>query len=168
MRRVAQRAGAEDPMAAHKRSEHKAAKHDLRRAIKISKSRCWERLREDLNSDPWGLGYKIILRKLRAFAPAAPLDTEVIDNIVDTLFPTHPLRSIRQFGNNFDIPLFTIEELEIASQSMKSGKASGPDGIPPEVIKAVVKSHGALLLNMYNACLTAGIFPSGGKQQSWC
>ena len=42
--------------------------------------------------------------------------------------------------------------------SLKNKKASGPDGLPAEVLKAVAKSHPEFLLNMYNSCLRAGVF----------
>lgn len=93
LRRIAQRAvrNRRDPLS--KIAEHKAAKHELRRAIKLSKSRSWKRLTEDLNNDPWGLGYKVVLRKLHAFKNKPILDTATTEVIVDTLFPTHPPRT---------------------------------------------------------------------------
>ena len=92
-RRAAQRAKKSDRNAALRRAEYLVAKRALGRAIEASKHRCWNRLRDDLNNDPWGLGYKIVMRTLGTFAKNAPMEAETMDRIVDALFPTHPKRS---------------------------------------------------------------------------
>ena len=40
---------------------------------------------------------------------------------------------------------------------MGTRKAPGPDGIPAEVILSIAKERPYLLLNMFNACLLAGV-----------
>lgn len=42
--------------------------------------------------DPWGMSYKIVTQRLWALSPCASMDTETVRNIVDTLFPKHPVR----------------------------------------------------------------------------
>lgn len=163
LRRVAQRSR-NRPEAAVTSMEHITARKSLRAAIKMSKINRWKELCNDVNNDPWGLGYKIVMKKIRAPTSANEMPAEVMREIVDTLFPTH------QISNNNstivvdeDIPAFTQKELEEAATSMKSRKAPGPDGIPAEAIKAAVSACPQMMLNMYNTCLTEGIFSQRWK-----
>ena len=118
-----------------------------------------------MNRDPWGLGYKIVTRKLGAFAREGPQDAERIQNIVDALFPSHPVREIeRETIEPAEIPIFSEDELILAADSLQTEKAPGPDGIPAEVLKAVARTHPQLLLCMFNICLRAGVFCSRWKR----
>lgn len=157
LRRAAQRARRQED-ANLRSAEHKAARRELRRAINHSKARCWKRIAEDINSDPWGLGYKIVTQRLGALRPVRALDEETANRVVATLFPVHPEREQLAFVDVEEPPLFTFRELEEAVRAMKGKKAPGPDGIPTEVLKAVFRYFPHLLLDMYNACLTSGVF----------
>lgn len=157
LRRAAQRAR-NRAEANVKSAEHKAAKKQLRRTINRSKAHCWKILTEDVNTDPWGLGYKIVTQKLGALSATEPMDATTMGNIVGALFPTHPERAEAAFAQLEEFPLFNHEELEKAVMSMKNKKAPGPDGIPSEVLKLVARQRPCLLLDMYNACLKNGIF----------
>lgn len=164
LRRAAQRTR-DRPEAATTSMEYITARKALRIAIKKSKNDKWKALCDDVNNDPWGLGYKIVLKKVRAPTAANELQEDMMRNIVDTLFPTHPRRSHR--GNieaGEEIPVFTQKELEDAANSMKSKKAPGPDGIPAEAIKAAVTICPQMMLNMYNTCLKEGCFCKRWKE----
>ncbi|XP_033229068.1 uncharacterized protein LOC117180687 [Belonocnema kinseyi] len=137
---------------------YKAAKKELNKAIKKSKRQSWGKLREEVDDDPWGLGYKIVTRKLGSLSASASMGAETMRHIVDVLFPTHPVREKDFYETPLtNIPFFTEEELIIAVTSLKNKKASGPDGIPAEVLKAVARVCPQILLYMMNACLAAGI-----------
>ncbi|XP_069962615.1 uncharacterized protein [Bactrocera oleae] len=71
--------------------EYKAAKTELKyKTIKAKKDK-WEELRNDINKNPWGLGYKIVMRKLGAKQSIPELNAAAMEHIVNTLFPTHVL-----------------------------------------------------------------------------
>jgi hypothetical protein len=59
---------------------------------------------------------------------------------------------------------FTEEELQTAAQKLRSRKAPGPDGIPPEAVKAAVKPVPEVVLNAMNATLKEGVFPKIWKR----
>ena len=146
-------------------AEYLVAKRALGRAIEASKHRCWNRLRDDLNNDPWGLGYKIVMRKHGAFTYSAPMEAETMDRIVDAIFHAHPKRSVDpKMPEDLEVPPFTEAELRRAAGPLKNKKAPGPEGLPAKVLKAVARSHPDLLLNMYNSCLRAGVFYSRWKE----
>lgn len=162
LRRVAQRA--KNRVEANTRSaEHKTKKRQLRTAINSSKASCWKKLCEDINADPWGLGYRVVTKKLGALKRSSALDSEIMSNIVRQLFPAHSERESSMIQHEGEVPLFTLEELDMAIKSLKSRKAPGPDGIPSEVLKVVSQVNPELLLNMYNTCLSSGVFSERWK-----
>lgn len=63
-----------------------------------------------------------------------------------------------------DIPLFTAEELKIAETQMKTNKAPGPDNIPSERIKTLIKSHPEYWLQILNNMLIKRKFPKAWKE----
>lgn len=162
LRRQSQRT--RDMMEANRISrQHKIAKKALRQAINRSKAAQWRKLGEEVNTDPWGLGYRIVTKKLGAMAKKTVMDGETTAHIVNELFPTHPPLRMRKVEDVGEIPLFTVEELRVAVTSLRSGKAPGPDGIPSEALRSAFCACPELLLRMYNECLKAGIFYSDWK-----
>lgn len=147
-----------------KAEAYRAARKSLRRAINQSKHDCWRKLRVDVDSDPWGLGYKIVTQKLSARSPPSILDGATMERIVQTLFPTHENRPEAAFEGVEDVPFFSNEELETAVLSLKNNKAPGPDGIPSEALKKIYAVNSDILLRMYNACLSDGVFPVQWKR----
>ena len=163
LRRAAQRARNRDE-AYTKTAAYRLARKCLRRLINDSKARCWQHLIEDVNRDPWGLGYKLVMKNLSSLGAPCSLKAEKMDRIVRSLFPEHSIR-IDDTDEPLpeDCPLFTTDELERAVFSMKANKAPGPDGIPAEVLQLVFHACPDLLLSTYNACLRDGVFPECWK-----
>lgn len=134
------------------------AKKELKRAIYKSKKRKWDELKADVDNDPWGLGYKIVSKKLGMISACTPM--------VEGLFPTQPGNLTREAKECAgEIPLFCEDELVQAAGSLRNGKAPGPDGVPVEAIKVVAHSCPQLLLRMYNDCLREGVYPKIWKAQ---
>lgn len=148
------------------RHEYKEARKKLRNAIFKSKKILWEELRDDINHNPFGLGYKLVMKKLGAKSPTREMDEVTMRNIVMSLFPTHETRmDTLETEGIIQLDEFTTRELQIAAQGLKSGKSPGPDGIPAEVIKEIALQRPQILLKMYNSCLEEGIFPKVWKKQ---
>ncbi|XP_050493834.1 uncharacterized protein LOC126875153 [Bombus huntii] len=65
------------------------ARRLLQRAIKEAKRRAWGGLLASLDSDPWGRPYKLVLNKLRPWAPplTESMDPRFLDKVVSTVFP---------------------------------------------------------------------------------
>jgi len=162
-RRLAQRAR-NRPDLNDKLTAFNLAKKELRNAIKISKIRCWRELCDDIDNNPWGLGYKLVCKKLGSSAYNFPMSVEDAHNIVDELFPTHPRRPVRDYVITLDeIPKFSEEEVKLAAVTLKNKKAPGPDGVPSEILKLIAGHHPKLLLELFNKCLEVGVFPSRWK-----
>lgn len=164
LRRLAQRAQRNTPNFQLKSGQYRAARRALKSAIAKSKIRKWNELCEDVESDPWGLGYKLVLQKLGGADPTSELPTDVKERIVEELFPLHePEERATVEVIPTEIPLFTRDELQKAAKTMRNRKAPGPDGIPVEILKMVSERHPDVLLNMYNECLMEGQFPEQWK-----
>nr|CAH7768806.1 unnamed protein product [Callosobruchus chinensis] len=162
LRRIAQRSrGRTDTGDA--REQYRLAKKKLRREIRSSKRQCWLSLCKQIDEDEWGLGFKIVMQRFGKQTPVAPDDPRSMEDIVDTLFPSHPIRAKRIVTVEGAIPPFTLEELKSATESLKCRKAPGPDAIPVEVIKLAAEERPTILLNVYNACLLNGVFPKRWK-----
>lgn len=125
-------------------------KTELNRTIIETKKGKWEELRSDINKNQWGLGYKIVMRKLGAKQSTPHLNSETIELIVNTLFPTIDRRiDLPEYTQETSRPLFTLEEMSTAANTLKTKKATGPDGIPVEGLKLVATERLHLLLSMF-------------------
>ncbi|KMQ93755.1 reverse transcriptase [Lasius niger] len=62
---------------------------DLRKEIAKLKSAAWQELIDSIDSDPWGLPYRLVIKKLKAATPSMTelLDPDVLSDLLDSLFP---------------------------------------------------------------------------------
>ena len=135
----------------------------LKRAIRMSKSRCWRELCKQVDEDMWGLGYRIVIGRIRRQAPEPPT---AMAEFIGALFLEHRERAPHEIPvRQEEIPIFTVEELRAVGTTFGNRKAPGSDGIPTEVVKTITKEAPYMLLNMYNACLLAGVFLRRWKMQ---
>lgn len=146
---------------------HKEARRALKKSIRRSKQASFKKLCDDTDQNPWGMGYRVVMKKLSKFN--APLTTcsSTLRNIVEGLFPEKPDVSFdcRQPQPGEEIPAVTAEEVQQAAQMLKDSKAPGPDGIPNAAIKAAMQAHPQVFAEIYDECLKKGIFPGVWKIQ---
>lgn len=149
------------------RKEFVRKRKELRKLIKKSKTESFQSLREDLQHNPWGSAYKIVMDKLKSGTAAAPKCPTMMNIIVSGLFPrntsVHFTRIITEDAEPIQ-PVTTAEVLEAAG-SMKSNKAPGMDGIPNLVLKEAIKTRPEVFANLYTRCLAEGKFPLQWKRQ---
>nr|CAH7762831.1 unnamed protein product [Callosobruchus chinensis] len=88
-----------------------------------------------------------------------------MEDIVNTLLPSHPIRAKRIVTVEGGIPPFTLQGLKSATESLKCRIAPGPDAIPVEVIKLAAEERPTIFFNVYNACLLNDVFPKRWKIQ---
>ena len=58
-----------------------------------------------------------------------------------------------------------MSELKLAAKRLDPGKAPGPDKIPNEVLRAIIREKPQLILDLLNTCLERGHFPKQWKLQ---
>ncbi|RLU20279.1 hypothetical protein DMN91_006886 [Ooceraea biroi] len=68
---------------------YRLARNRLRDKIRRAKAESWSELIRDVNRDPWGLPYKLVLGKFRCSSPALSetLSLDVLENLISSLFP---------------------------------------------------------------------------------
>lgn len=135
----------------------------LRYAITKSKRSCWKSLCDDVDKDPWGNGYKIVMNGIKGKSPRTQLHIDFVNKVANHLFPAHSAVSFQcKTGSKF-IP-FTADDLNKACNKLKAKKAPGPGQIPPEIIKAVAKARPSFVLKVYNQLAENGFFPEIWKR----
>lgn len=72
-----------------KRKAYAVAKKTLRKAIRKAKNASWAELITTIDSDPWGLPYKLVMGKLHRSSPALSetLEEGTLDKLLNSLFP---------------------------------------------------------------------------------
>lgn len=150
------------------KTEYKAKRKALRRAIKRTKREKWLELCEEIDSNPWGKPYQIVTKKFGGRKPIPGIkDPTWAAEIVETLFPLDK-EGLNYRPNSISvgqIQPFTAEELGCAIAKLKTGKSPGPDGIPNEAIRLVAELWPELLITTFNKCLMNGVFPTCWKRQ---
>ena len=99
---------------------------ELKKKILNSKKDAWKTLVEQLDSDIWEKGYKIVTKKLGLAKKNAMLLEDLIDQ-AKRLFPiVQEVRWItaqRREGEEESLPMVTPTELKEASKKIRNGKA---------------------------------------------
>lgn len=146
----------------------KESKLNLVKAIKKAKDSMWKKLCDQVEHDPWGMPYKLVMGKLGRPSPIPGLNTPGrMDSILLELFPRHPARLQDRWSpintQEETESLITTDELQKAARSLKINTAPGPDGITNAVLKSFVRCQPEFLLKVYNRCITEGHFPTTWK-----
>jgi len=144
----------------------KTAKSALCKAIKRAKEKAWIDLCDQVQRDPWGKPYKLVMGKLCKNKKIPGIDTPGrMQHIIQGLFPMHDERAATEWPQ--DLPEgahFSATELRYAASQLKNSVAPGPDRVPNEVMKIICRYHPEILLTIYNKCIDQGRFPKPWKR----
>ncbi|KMQ89040.1 reverse transcriptase [Lasius niger] len=144
--------------------EYRARKKDLKRAIK-AKSAAWRELILTLNSDPWGLPYRLVLSRLRRSSPSLSemLEPEVLDRLLDGLFPRGLERDAPgdwgSFRWNEEWSISFAEVFRLLKGRAAKNTAPGPDGFKATLLRKVPNCMLDKIAACYNKCMVEGVFP---------
>lgn len=140
--------------------KYRTAKKKLQNAIITSKKLHWVKICEEVDRDVWGQGYQIVMKKLRS---SEPISTETKIEIAKELFPTGLETKWNINVVVEDKELFNKEEIIKAGDRIKVRKAPGPDLIPPEIIKIVIRQFTQYIGVVMNQVLRSGNIPTTWK-----
>lgn len=142
----------------------KKCRRELKIAIRRSKEASWNKLCAQVETDPWGLPFKLVTKKLlgRRAIPGLTIPGR-LDHIVDSLFPTQTEIVWPPLGVNNTFPEISHEEITQCGLKTPLGKAPGPDGVPDMVIKEIARSNPEMLRSLLNTCFEQGVFPENWK-----
>ena len=144
---------------------HKEVRIKLVKAKKASQAYSCDELVEEVEHDPWGRPYKVVMKRMKPQSLSSPTCAVLLERIVTNLFPQQPDLQIGDLNSVEPVPPITLEELKSACLRMGNKMASGPDGIPKIALKKAIKIAPKMFLHMYNRCLQEGYFPAKWKLQ---
>lgn len=155
---------------------YKYAKRELNKLIFRAKEKSWNELCETINNDTWGKPYKTIIRRVKGATPPPALSSNLAVEVMTGLFPQENREAgtdsgteverervhsggqeVGTTGENFH--KITVEEIEKAGKLLKTGKAAGSDGMPPEAVKAILSLRPDCFAAMFNGILKSGKIP---------
>lgn len=113
----------------------------LYQEIAGSQRRCTDSLREEYDREIWGNVNNIVSRRFKASEPPQILSREIEKDSRARLqlFPSEmTINGITQQVQKESVPLFREIESSEGVRRIKERKATGPDGILPEIVKLVV------------------------------
>lgn len=94
-----------------------------------------------------------------------PIPPDIVMKAVRNLFPMQPRRDETTIEvDKRDIPEVTLEEITEAGNKIAAGKAPESDGVPPEVVKMLIKRWPRILQKLANDILRRGKFPDIWKE----
>ncbi|XP_022175282.1 uncharacterized protein LOC111037193 [Myzus persicae] len=123
------------------------ARRSLCLAIRKAKEKSWMDMCSQVDNDPWGMPYRLVMRKLGNKASSLAIKGKELE-VAAHLFPdapvtnwdSEPTPAVYNIFDAFDpdtddlvftlpLPEFTTEELFTAIKRLSPGKAGGPSGI---------------------------------------
>lgn len=159
------RKGRDQEVAANKYAEYRITLREYRLSIKQAKNRAWKELLDNIDGDPWGIPYKLVLNKLRPVTHpiSETLPREFVRCIVDTLFPVDNEEENRIVDPD---PFFVWQEdyavsrAEVRSAMAKfRGDKKAPDGIVEGIVSGSSGPFMDAWANCFTGCLREGVFP---------
>lgn len=132
--------------------------------IRESKGNKWKELIQQLDEDIWGGAYRTASKQFRGSGAPYKMTKERKRQVIEGLFPNMPyLFNRTQRVSMPDAELFTETEVLEASKKLKRNKASGPDGIPAEVVISLAMVAPGFFTGVLNGLLAQQLFPKDWK-----
>lgn len=128
-------------------NEWRTKKKEFRVAIIRSKRICWERLCDEVDEDPWGKPYKIVMHRLGRALPR--LTVERAGLILKQLFPVGE-EITKQEWVATDFVKFSPLEVTVAVRDLSTKKSPGIDGIQMDIVKKLVSESIYSFADLFN------------------
>lgn len=148
----------------------------LRNKIKNAKKEALDELIQTIDKDPWGIPYRLVLKKLRrtSLSLTESLEDDVLNKVIRKLFPKDPFWNENTIYRNEQSDTDEIEwrrEYDVSMSELctaikKGGNATkaGNDGIKSIFLKKIPEILITRLNAIYNMYIRQGIFPAPWKK----
>lgn len=164
------KSGSLDVVAA-KQAAYRLAKENLGLAIKKAKTEAWNELLASIDEDPWGLPYRLVLKRLMKSGPSLTerLDPPVLRALLDSLFPAgvalpHIDWEERWGWTWSDEHAVTPLEVSAAIREKRNiNTAPGPNGVRAAVWRLVPDAMVLKVADLFTRLLRDGVFPADWK-----
>lgn len=144
---------------------YRNACRNLKIAIRRSKQRKWNELCKQVDKDPWGLPYKLVIKKIKGRSVIPELNQPgFLDCIVRALFPAADSVTWPSQPADTSFPEVTLEEIRTCSKRIPLGRAPGPDGVPDMIIKQLARTKPEAFKSVFDHCFREGVFPEMWKR----
>lgn len=151
--------------------EYRRARGTLGTAIARAKAACWQDHLYQIDVDPWGIPYKLVMKRLRVVGASLTesLHDNALDALLDSLFPPgQELQPLDWPVSDFqwqDEWRVTVAEITDAIKAKKCiNTAPGPDCVKPVVFRFLPEITREKLASVFTAYLRRGIFPASWKR----
>lgn len=162
-RRIALRINSQGTNEREKENAHeryKEKRRELSRKIQESKEKSWKELCEEVEENPWGTGYQIVMGKLKR--QPTRMNDALRRKVIKTLFPPRS-EFLRPDEDPQDMPSVTEKEIREITKKLKNGKSPGPGGVPAEIIKIFAEEASKNLAEIVSKTQQEGRFPESLK-----
>lgn len=145
---------------------YRLKKKELSKLIYAAKKDSWNTLIKEIDNDPWGTPYKLVMRKLR---PSAPGITEILNKsdlnkLIVELFPKNKKKEKKihlQINNgeeDWDVSIAEVHR--VIKRRATPITAPDPDGITNKIWKMTSDRMMKTLADFYTLCLREGKYPT--------
>lgn len=156
------------------RSAYREARRALRTEIAGAKRSAWEHLIKEVDKNPWGRPYRVVLKRLSGSSTSATetMTTDALSEVLEDLFPRPMTGTLEPSEPPLDDEAGFPEDKHVTtkevSDAIKGGKsgytAPGLDGIPRKFLKCMPDSMTGRVRDLFNECLKEGVFPNIWRQ----
>lgn len=156
--------------------EYREVKKELRKAIKQAKVESWKELIATIEKDPWGLPYKVVLRKLRSptLGLTEQLEEDQVNIMLQSLFPRREMEEEELTSDlhdetesleiERDKKVTSMEVSRVINRPGAGNPAPGLDGITTSIMKCIPNETYELAAKAFSACLMDCHFPVQWKR----
>lgn len=152
-------------LCAYLKEEYKNKVKSLKKLINQEKENSWRALIAEIENDPWGLPFKLVLNKLRAVSRSTTelLEPSTLKEILHKLFPR--AKNMRRLDRLAELRWeeeWDVTPIEVYSTIKKAKSkevAPGPDGVTRKIWRQIPDILCNEIAEIYTNYLKNGVFP---------
>lgn len=150
--------------------EYKKSKKILTTKIFQAKDNSWKELIKEIDNDPWGIPYKLVMNRLGAKGQrlTETLEEEVLEKVIFRLFPreedSEEARAVplREWKEEWDVS--HEEPHRVIMRKGARNTAPGADGLSTKIWRKTPDNMIRIIAQVYTKCMREGEFPEQWKR----